>query len=266
MLSYRPLWLCLAMISPFSAQAMGSGSDAADYGSAFGSEYAVEPAETEKTAAKPDVAATALREVGSFPVRVRRGEKDGFDWADVGHRNYVPKPVVKKFKAGACTFRVSTGDLGLTRYEFREDTREVSVATDPVLRFSTLEVSATQGLLVSINAELIVEPLAGSDKACKEKFAGRKVRFGKADMDLTELSLQRDGETEADTTADVYMEQKETPVYLTWDEDDGRLALVDKAGVVAAVRSPVFLVKPRAEGDYYLTVSPKLAIERARKH
>ncbi len=257
------LWLGLAMASTFSSVALAS--EAADYVSAFGREEEPQSDVATVAPASPEDAAAPLRDVGSFPVRVRRGEKDGMDWADVGHRNYVPKPVVKKFKAGTCTFTVSTGDLGVTRYEFREDTHEVAVNTDPVLRFSTLEVSATQGLLVSINAELIVAPLAGSEQACKEKFTGRKVRFGKADMEMTQLALQSEGAPQPDIAADVYMEQHETAVFLTWDEDANRLELVGKGGLTASVQSPVYLVKPRAEGDYYLTVSPKLGIERAKK-
>lgn len=259
------LWLSLAIAMSSSGVAWGSGSGAADYVSAFGSEWEPEAPSPVTPAVKGEDAEVPLRSLGSFPVRVRRGDKDGMDWANVGARNYVPKPVVKRFKAGACAFRVSTGDLGLTRYEFREDTHEVSVNTDPVLRFSTFEVSATQGLLVSINAELFVAPLPGSEQACKDKFLGRRVRFGEAGMGLTQLALQRDGASAAELEADVYMPQSETPVYLTWDEESGRLVLVSRGGLTAAVQSPVFLVKPRAEGDYYLTVSPKLCIERTKK-
>ncbi len=256
------LWLGLAMVSTSS---VALASDTGDYSSAFGSELAPQTDIAVVAPASPEDAAAPLRDVGSFPLRVRRGEKVGLEWADAGQRNYVPKPVVRKFKAGGCTFSVSTGDLGVTRYEFREDTREVSVSTDPVLRFSTLEVSATQGLLVSINAELMVAPQAGSEQACKEKFAGRKVRFGKADMEMTQLALQSEGSPTPDVLADVYMEQREMPIYLTWDEEANRLELVGKGGLTASVQSPVYLVKPRAEGDYYLTVSPKLGIERAKQ-
>jgi hypothetical protein len=208
-----------------------------------------------------------LRDIGSFPVRVRRGDLGDLDWASEGRRNYVPKPATKKFRAGKCEFRVATGDIGLTRYEFRDDTHEVSVKTDPVLRFSTLEVSATQGLLVSINAELFVEAVPATAEACMKKFFGRKVRIGKADMGLTELVLERDGvvDVSANLKAEQYKAQDETPVYLTWSAETNRLELLDKGGLAPAVASPVFLVKPRAEGDYYLTVSPKLGIERNKK-
>lgn len=258
---------CLGLAIASLPAGQARASDAADYVSAFGrEEIQGDDAAAPTEPVVQEDARAALQGVGSFPVRVRRGDKPGLDWSDAAQRNYTPKKVVKRFKAGGCAFKVTTGDLGLTRYEFREDTHEVAVNQDPVLRFSTLEVSATQGLLVSINAELGVEPLKGYEAACKEKFSGRRVRFGKADMDLSELALLKEGEAQPDETAGIYMEQKETPVYLTWDEEAGSLALVGKGGLPASVQSSVFLVKPRSEGDYYLTVSPKLAIARAKKH
>ena len=64
---------------------------------------------------------------------------------------------------------------------------------------------------------------------------------------MTQLALQSEGSPIPDIAADVYTEQRETPVYLTSDEEANRLELVGKGGLMASVQRPVYLVKPRAE-------------------
>lgn len=259
--------LTLGLILMASAPQLARGADN-EYKSAFGSEFTDKPEQAEEVAPAAAQPYDSLRDVGSFPVRIRHGDKDGLEWTDRDRRSYTaPKPAVRKFRVGQCEFSVATGDLSLTRYEIREDTHEVAVDTDPVLRFSTLDVPPTQGLLVSVSAELFVAMAPGKEQACRDKFAGRKIAFGQADMGPTELKFERHvagGETEA-FKAEPYRPQDETPIYIVWNDVANRLELVSKGGLPPAVGSPVFLVKPKSEGDYYLTVSPKLGIERTKK-
>ncbi len=234
-----------------------------DYVSAFGSEYPdLHPGIDVQPEAAPasDDALTALRQLGSFPVRVRLGDASDQAWPVDERRDYVPKPVGRHYKVGACEFVIRTGDFTVRTYEEKDD-ESLVIKSDPVLRHSTLVVE--ESTLLSVSADIYASAVPGKKKACHDKFAGHRIKFGKASMAQTSLTLQTDSHKEI--KPELYSETDDTAVYLVWDEVIGNLAVVDAAGVPPAVESGIYAANPKSAGDYYLTVVPKLEIARTPK-
>jgi len=241
-----------------------TAASANDYSSAFAT--ATGAKEGAAPTATPDDDMNALRQLSSFPARVRLGEEDaGKGWSDPGERAYQPKPAARHFRAGGCEFTVRTGDFTLRRYEREGVVGEESlvVSKDPVARFSTL-VAGRQPVFLSVNSELYVTVPDAQRGACKALFAGRRVRLGAADLGHTVLSAK--DEAGGVAAAEPLRDAPALTVYLTWDSRRDQLVLVDEVGLAPAVESPVFTVNPSVAGDYYLVVEPQLGLDRPARH
>src|SRR5205823_4563709 len=137
MLRLASLLAPVFVILGISTQAAANDSE---YGTAFGT------ATDQGTSVQADAPAagttdelTALRNLTSFPVRVRLGNEDASKgWADPAQRAYQPRPASRHFKAANCEFYIKTGEFTLRRYEKEGASGEESlvVSKDPIVRFS----------------------------------------------------------------------------------------------------------------------------------
>lgn len=267
--------VCAATVGTYSLIAAGPGKPEEEakpvektdvYKDAFSApaeENAKAPVPAPASGAAPEAeeALSALRTVGSFPIRIRGGESPDLGWPTDDRRNYAPKPVGRGYKAGACEFWIKTSDFAVRRYERKEGIGLV-VVLDPAQKSTTFDATVGSEVILSVTTEVFIDITEPKKAACKKLFADRHIHLGK--LDLNHSTLTANGEGTLSAAVSVVNKGAETDVYLVWDFHTGRLFLEDAAGLPAALESSIYAFQIKNAGDYYLNLKPELGLTRSK--
>lgn len=196
----------------------------------------------------------------SFPLRLVYGKRIEDAWIQLPTAAQSPKALLRRYSANKCEFTITADAFGVRLMKKTDD--GFTIEKEALSPQYILDASQTAPLHVSLVTELGVTMGEGSEAHCRKLFAGKKLRFATAKLDGAVYAESRGG---ARLTAQAVSEPEAVEFFMTWDDRNKLLRVVDQVGLSVALETPVMALPAGRDRIFYFAYEPAWKIERVGK-
>jgi hypothetical protein len=196
----------------------------------------------------------------SFPLRLVYGKRIEDAWIQLPTAAQSPKALQRRYSANKCEFTLTAEAYGVRVLKKTDD--GFAIDKEALAPQYILDASQTAPLHVSLVTDLGVTMGEGSEAHCRKLFAGKKLRFATAKLDGAVYAESRGG---VRLTAAAVTEPEAVEFFITWDDRNKTLRVVDQVGLSVALETPVMELPAGRDRIFYFSFEPGWKVERVGK-
>lgn len=196
----------------------------------------------------------------SFPLRLVYGKRIEDAWIQLPAAAQQPKALHRRYSANKCEFTVTADAFGVRLMKKTDD--GFTIEKEALSPQYILDASQTAPLHVSLVTDLGVTMGEDSEAHCRRLFVGKKLRFATAKLDGAVYAESRGG---VRLTAAAVTEPEAVEFFMTWDERNKTLRVVDQVGLSVTLETPVMALPAGRDRIFYFAYEPAWNIERVGK-